>query len=876
MSREPLAVAREYLQSSSPETRRKGVRALVALAALNRAEAVGDDLAQVALKDADASVQRAAEQGIVQLAPAGQARALASLEAAFTQPAVRLPAHALLTRLRDQGLAVFDLQLPQSQRLRLAFDVRRVGGERRLGPRRQVYAWTLAGALVGAVLMGFLVATKVPLASLWSLLALATVLVLAPFLAHAASASAQPGDRYFYRGAGWLAEVLGACFDALPAQALACVLLLLLWPALATTSAETVVVLGVALLLWSGILVALVRAATFNPALIETRWLRTLLGTLAGWGAGIAVTTAGLLGSAWLGGEELTTLAALFWLLATPTAAGLAAAFARLEQDALPPRRFRFKTLLALLGGIAGALTVAFWTWFFWPAPQPSRLTGAAQTTTLTWKSCERAPVVTSFQVAAERRQISAKVFPSQPRRGAFQTQEISSQDLRLRLSRQGREVKTSSSPRFESTLQPGEYQLEVVDVATLDSEGRFRPGRFDRLFDVAHRVAQKSVIRPTPATTSGRCDATSYTLGARWVEEPFDLEFQLMDAPPTDPLASLLAANPPIPRESFLVQTRALVLPQAQATDWHPKIGELDQACRTAALQHLLGLNRSKAESNSQRIKVRTFLPFDQQQQLAGICDQAVALAPEHGAVRDSRGLAKIVLGLPADAIADFKVLLEWTANPSEKRQRERWIRALRERQAWAAKATAGKAGPMARPRTNLDDFSTVLSRQEVELLLADSRDRDLARWTHDTAQAHLLSGTEQLQKAVAYLLWPAIQQPVKSAISELSQAEELAPRVDQQMLRKARAEIELAATMVKALGQDPEFWHTMCRLGALLGEADAAELLTVCGQKPGAEAWLPELRQLSKSSLAQRQTVFAEWTMPPVPALVPGLDQE
>jgi tetratricopeptide (TPR) repeat protein len=62
--------------------------------------------------------------------------------------------------------------------------------------------------------------------------------------------------------------------------------------------------------------------------------------------------------------------------------------------------------------------------------------------------------------------------------------------------------------------------------------------------------------------------------------------------------------------------------------------------------------------------------------------CEQAVALAPEHGGIRDSRGLAKALTGDFEGAIEDFKYYVEWAKNdlrPEDERlKRVEWISAL------------------------------------------------------------------------------------------------------------------------------------------------------------------------------------------------------
>ncbi len=59
--------------------------------------------------------------------------------------------------------------------------------------------------------------------------------------------------------------------------------------------------------------------------------------------------------------------------------------------------------------------------------------------------------------------------------------------------------------------------------------------------------------------------------------------------------------------------------------------------------------------------------------------CEKAVALAPEDGGIRDSRGLARALTGNTQGAIEDFQAFVDWTDNNKKRLQRQRWIDALR-----------------------------------------------------------------------------------------------------------------------------------------------------------------------------------------------------
>jgi tetratricopeptide (TPR) repeat protein len=62
--------------------------------------------------------------------------------------------------------------------------------------------------------------------------------------------------------------------------------------------------------------------------------------------------------------------------------------------------------------------------------------------------------------------------------------------------------------------------------------------------------------------------------------------------------------------------------------------------------------------------------------------CEKAVEMAPDHGGIRDSRGLARALMGDYADAVEDFKFYVEWSKEPSSNARnaplREAWIAEL------------------------------------------------------------------------------------------------------------------------------------------------------------------------------------------------------
>ncbi|MDZ8228017.1 MAG: ribosome assembly protein 4, partial [Nostoc sp. ChiVER01] len=59
--------------------------------------------------------------------------------------------------------------------------------------------------------------------------------------------------------------------------------------------------------------------------------------------------------------------------------------------------------------------------------------------------------------------------------------------------------------------------------------------------------------------------------------------------------------------------------------------------------------------------------------------CEQAITLAPEDGNIRDSRGLARALIGDTQGAIEDFEAYIAQTDDKDSKAQRQRWVKDLR-----------------------------------------------------------------------------------------------------------------------------------------------------------------------------------------------------
>jgi tetratricopeptide (TPR) repeat protein len=76
---------------------------------------------------------------------------------------------------------------------------------------------------------------------------------------------------------------------------------------------------------------------------------------------------------------------------------------------------------------------------------------------------------------------------------------------------------------------------------------------------------------------------------------------------------------------------------------------------------------------------------------QMMASCDEAVSLEPEDGGIRDSRGLARALIGNRQGAIEDFKFLIEW-AKKNEGSDPDERKREVQERERWIADIEAGR----------------------------------------------------------------------------------------------------------------------------------------------------------------------------------------
>ncbi|BAZ16053.1 hypothetical protein NIES4071_79280 [Calothrix sp. NIES-4071] len=59
--------------------------------------------------------------------------------------------------------------------------------------------------------------------------------------------------------------------------------------------------------------------------------------------------------------------------------------------------------------------------------------------------------------------------------------------------------------------------------------------------------------------------------------------------------------------------------------------------------------------------------------------CEKAVKLEPDSSYIRDSRGLARALMGNYKGTISDFEAYMQETDDKESKAQRQGWVKALR-----------------------------------------------------------------------------------------------------------------------------------------------------------------------------------------------------
>jgi WD40 repeat protein/energy-coupling factor transporter ATP-binding protein EcfA2 len=69
----------------------------------------------------------------------------------------------------------------------------------------------------------------------------------------------------------------------------------------------------------------------------------------------------------------------------------------------------------------------------------------------------------------------------------------------------------------------------------------------------------------------------------------------------------------------------------------------------------------------------------YGEAQAVIEACDRAVDLSPEDGLIRDSRGIARAIVGDKKGAIADFEAFIGWSLDSNKKEQRQEWIGQLK-----------------------------------------------------------------------------------------------------------------------------------------------------------------------------------------------------
>lgn len=764
MARDLLLLCQEYLRSSSPATRAKAVAALAA----RGDSASAAELAQRVLTEEDANVRERALEAIAGLTEPARAIALEPLAAALadSERGRRIRAHDLLTQLRNRGVGLPQTRRSWLQALRLAASTRRAAA--RTGRRAfegSVRGWGFFYALLGTLVTCLLITYRTEAVSPWLLAAVGGVaLVVSPALARAASAGAKRGDGYLDRVPGWAAEILGAGIGGLPIHALLGVTMLFLWPSLGLVSPATVALLGLGILVQGFFFTAAIRTATLSCSVIARRSWGTLLGAGAGWGAGLAAATLGLYLVGWgahMGQlpSEVVAFAAGFWLFALPVAAGVGAVFARLEHDTVAPRRMRWRAALALPSLLAGGLLVLGWMWFFGGRAPQKPLLVEPEISTRTEVTFARAPVEWGFDVNF-RQKARARIL------------DDSTTDLTLAFRRKGQRRKLGQAGLLiERELEPGKYLLEIAPA------GASSPNRRTMLFEVAQQVSRLDKVAQGFGWAED--DPTSYRVGVR-AREAIRVEVTFNSDPDlaiSAVLSALLAQGKV--REALEGFNDAFSKrPQIESS-----VGLLDQLCRAASLRGLLDRYDAEPPAKGQTLRVARLPTWAEVDLLTQTCNRAVVLSDDNGAVRDSRGLARILAGDPKGAIKDFEVFESWTSDPKEAEQRRRWITAL-----------------------SFEPPGEVPAPDELRTLLEQNRARDVARWTRDAAQAHVLRGFDLLSRT---------QQPPPSpthagmvAMARAGQgSDECAVFADE-----AVTAFRLVAQMVPALSEDETFRRTVC----------------------------------------------------------------
>lgn len=386
MGREPLSIVQEYLQASSPEIRKRAVRALAVLAGEERLTR----LVAVALGDQEPKVREEAERKLIALEGEPRKIAVEALhgtldrepEAAGDELAERqYRANLLLGRLRSTARLDRSPRRSLGRRLQLARGTRSyLAGLPETADRRRAVWMSAFGGTCGAALLTAGTWTLDRTTSQEVLGAIFVIgLVLSPLMALAVAWRASAVDRYFDRPAGRLAEVIGSAFDSLFGISAVTLITLLAWPQVTEASVRRIGLLGLTSILAGVLFVASVRIGTAAGyrAVTGRRWYACAVSAATGWASGhvpltLLLVLVGLLPESRANAETETVVAGL-WLTLMPMGLGLASALAQVERSAPGNARRPAQVVVALL-------LVCFLAWGSWvvlhPEPNLSRMPG--------------------------------------------------------------------------------------------------------------------------------------------------------------------------------------------------------------------------------------------------------------------------------------------------------------------------------------------------------------------------------------------------------------------------------------------------------------------------------------------------------------------
>jgi WD40 repeat protein/tetratricopeptide (TPR) repeat protein len=188
---------------------------------------------------------------------------------------------------------------------------------------------------------------------------------------------------------------------------------------------------------------------------------------------------------------------------------------------------------------------------------------------------------------------------------------------------------------------------------------------------------------------------------------------------------------------------------------------------------------------------------------------ETAVALEPENGKFRDSRGLARALTGDIAGAIEDFQAFVDWSNNEEQRLKRQRWIEAL----------GAGENPFTQEEIENLFNEYIATHPEELEALevcqnqiSSTQEDKNLAGVSEVDLDKAILESIAQVPKAPKL---HSTVNPFPKAIAACVIPKAIAAYIEAQKLGST---IAISAT----------FENSLCWWGSLLGHA--ADVMNAC----------------------------------------------